>query len=121
MSVLLEKRGPRRAPRPGSAAVRQPLEFSGDFAFTPVDRFGGRRGGVPAEVRFAERAQADARAGQLVETAEEAWLVADPADDKEGMFLAGRKEGSGGFDRGVTGLHHLLGVGQVPADEDVQV
>jgi hypothetical protein len=82
-------------------------------------RGGGRE--LLAEVGLAEGAEANAGRAQAVQPAAEAHFVAHATDDEERVFVIGGEESPCGFQTSVTGLHHLLRVGQVPADEDVDV
>ncbi len=68
-----------------------------------------------------ERAEADAGAAERVEEPHQVRTVTGGADDEEGVFGFGRKEGAGRLDSGVAGLNDLLRAGQVTADEDVDV
>jgi hypothetical protein len=81
----------------------------------------GGGGELIAEVGLEERAEADAGRAQAVEPTAEAHFVAHATDDEERVLVIGREESPCGFQTGVTGLHHLLRVGQVAADEDVDV
>ena len=84
----------------------------------------GLRGGggeLIAEIGLEERAEADAGRAQAVEAAAEAHFIAHATDDEARVFVIGREESPGGFQTGVAGLHHLLRVRQVAADEDVDV
>jgi hypothetical protein len=88
--------------------------------FSPK-RLRGGGGELIAEVGLEERAEADAGRAQAVEPPAEAHFVADATDDEERVLVIGREESPCGFQAGVAGLHHLLRVGQVAADEDVDV
>jgi hypothetical protein len=85
------------------------------------DGFRGEGSQPAIEIRLGERPEADTGAAQPVETPAEAHFVPDATDYEEGVFVIGREECPCGFQTGVTGLHHLLRVGQVAADEDVDV
>ena len=90
----------------------------------PVSSADGLRGGggqLPAEVGLVEGAEADAGPAKAVEGLAQAGFVGDGTEHEEGVIVVGREESPGGFQGGVTGLHHLLRVGQVAADEDVDV
>ncbi len=84
-------------------------------------RFRGGGGELIAEVGLEERAEADAGRAQAVEPVAQAHFIAHATDDEARMFVIGREESPGGFQTGVAGLHHLLRVCQVAADEDVDV
>ena len=84
-------------------------------------RFRGGGGELIAEVGLGERPEADPGRAQAVEAPAQAHFVPDATDDDGGMLLFGREERPRGFQRGVTGLDHLLRVAQVAADEDVDV
>ena len=86
-----------------------------------ADGLRGGGGQLPAEVGLVEGAEAHPGTAKAVEAGAQTDFVADCADDEVGVFLLGREESPGGFQTGVTGLHHLLRVGQVAADEDVDV
>ena len=86
-----------------------------------AQRFTRQGGELVAEVGLEEGAEADAGALQAVAALAETPFVTDAADDKEGVFVLGREEGPDGLDAGVTGLHHLLRVGQVVAGDNVEI
>lgn len=81
----------------------------------------GGCGELVAEVGLEERAEADAGRAQAVEAPAEARFIAHATDDEGRVFVVGREECPGGFQAGVTGLHHLLRVAQVAPHEDVDV
>ena len=83
------------------------------------DRLRGEGGKLATTIGLMKRAAADAVARKPIEAAIEPLLVADATDDDVGMFA--ERKSLGGFKRGVTGLHHLMGMGQVSADKNVQV
>ena len=81
----------------------------------------GGGGELVAKVGLEERAEADTGRAQAVEPPAEAHVIAHATDDEERVLVIGREKGPCGFQAGVTGLHHLLRVGQVAANEDVDV
>ena len=85
------------------------------------ERFRGGGGELVAEVGLGERAEADAGRAQAVEPAAEAHFIAHATDDEGRGFVIDWEESPAGFEAGVTGLHHLLRVGQVAPDQDVDV
>jgi hypothetical protein len=48
-------------------------------------------------------------------------FIAHATNDEEGMFVLGRKKGPDGLDTGVAGLHNLLRMGEVLADQDIHM
>ena len=81
----------------------------------------GGGGELIAEVGLEERAEANAGRTQAVEPTAQAHFIAHATDDEERMFAIGREKSPCGFQTGVAGLHHLLRVRQVAANEDVDV
>ena len=90
-------------------------------ALRAPDGLRGGGGQLSAAVGLVEGAKAHSGPAKGVQAAAQTGFVADATDDEVGVFLPGREESPGGFQRGVTGLHHLLRAGQVAADEDVDV
>ena len=84
-------------------------------------RFRGGGGELIAEVGLEERAEADAGRAQAVKPPAEAHFIAHATDDEERVLVIGREESPRGLQAGMTGLHHLLRVGQVASDQDVDV
>jgi hypothetical protein len=106
--------------RESLVAVEQ-LEMAEEVTSRTAQRLAGQRGELIAEIGLEEVAEADAGALEPVAAVAQAALVADATDDKEGVVVIGREEGPGGLDAGVTGLHHLLRVGQIVANENVEI
>ena len=92
-----------------------------DAALAAENGLGGDGGELIAQVGLAERPVADAGGAQLAQTLDEPRLIADATDDYRGVFEMGGQKSPGSFEGGMTGLHHLLGVGKVPADQDINV
>ena len=88
---------------------------------TAENGLGGDGRELVTPIGLAEGSVANARVFQLAQTLEEPRLVADATNNHEGVFEMGGKESPGGFKGGMTCLHHLLRVGKVPADQDIDV
>ena len=84
-----------------------------------ANRLRGGGGKLVVEIGFREDVEANAVRAQTIEALAEMTLIPDAADDDGGVFVVGREESPCGFQTGVTRLHHLLRVGQIAADEDV--
>jgi hypothetical protein len=83
------------------------------------NRFRGHSCKLALTVRLMKRAAANAEARKPIETTAQPMLVADATDNDVGMFV--ERKNLGGFKRGVTGLHHLVRMGQIPTDENIQI
>jgi hypothetical protein len=111
----------RRAVARASALLAQKLILVKKVSLLSENGFGGSRGQAVAEVGLVKRLVTDPGLIQGVETLAEAGSVADATDDERRVFERRGKESAGSLDGGMTGLHHLLRVGQVAPDKNVQV
>jgi hypothetical protein len=120
MTILRFQKESSARGRHSAVAVQQPVVLE-KRALTASNGFGGECGELIAEVGLREDAEVNPGATQAVQTLTETAFVADATDDEERVLGIGREESPGGFQTGVTGLHHLLRVGQIAADDDVNV
>ena len=107
--------------RIGSAVDRQQRQVPKNVALLSSKRLRGCRGESIAKIGLEERAEADAGRAQAIEPAAQAQFIAHATDDEGRMFVIGREKSSGGFQTGMAGLHHLLRMAQVAADQDVDM
>jgi hypothetical protein len=110
-----------RAGYPGSALVPQELIMLKKVSLLSENGFGGGGGQLAAEVGFVEHPEPDPRVAQGVETLTKTGPVADATDDEGGVIEGRREKGPGGLDGGMAGLHHLLRMGKIAPDENVDV
>jgi hypothetical protein len=94
-----------------SAVAGQQLPIAEKVSPRAANRLGGQGGELAAEVGFVKGAEVDSGAMQTIPSPAELPLVADAANDDEGMFVIGREEGPDGLQAGVTGLNDLLRMG----------
>jgi hypothetical protein len=86
-----------------------------------VDRLRGDRRELVSEIGLEKGAVTHAGLFEAFDAAEEPRLIADAANHYKRVFTRKRKKCAGSFKRGMTGLHHLLRVAQVSADENVDI
>jgi hypothetical protein len=73
------------------------------------------------KVGFVKSPILNSRLIENVETVAELWSVTDATDDKKRMGVWKREKCPGGLNGGMAGLNHLLRMGEIAPDENVDV